>query len=306
MPQRQNYSKDQVLTNLSLAWTNPDTSFIADEVFPRVGVNRVSGTYFTWDKSNLRAEHDERAPGTPANEIDFEMSELPFGPLVDHALKHKVTDERVRMSENALEPFKSATRILTEKSRIAKEIDAATKLAAADNGVTVSTASDRWDDPTSDPIGMLKDGFDATKRNALRRPNTLILGEETVRPLLDHPDVIDRLPDNALRTASLQTIADLVGVRRVLVGDAARNSAVKGADDDIDYIWGKNAFFVYANPTPALDDMSAAYTLELTNGYQIDRWYDNDIESTWVRIKRYYEQKITAQDAIYKLLTVVS
>lgn len=67
------------------------------------------------------------------NQIDPEMSELPFGPLVHHALKYKVTDERVRMGETALEPFKSATRILTEKSKSTKEIDAATELTAATN-----------------------------------------------------------------------------------------------------------------------------------------------------------------------------
>lgn len=305
MPQRQNYSKDQILTNLSLAYTNPDTSFIADEVFPRIGVNRVSGTYYVWDKSNLRAEHDERAPGTPANEIDFETTELPFGPLVDHALKHKVTDERVKMSENALEPFKAATRILTEKSKIAKEIDAAAKLAAAEKGVTVSTASDKWTHADSDPIDQLRTAVSSVKANSLRKPNTLILGEETVQPLLTHAGVMALLPDNQLRNAQLQHIAQLIGVNRVIVGDSVKNTAVKGATDAMSYIWGKNAFVGYMNPTPAIDDMSAAYTLELTNGYEISRWYDIDIESTWVRIKRYYEQKITAQDALYKLLSVV-
>lgn len=307
MPQRQQYQRDQLLTNLSLAYTNEDMSFIADVVFPTLKVARNTGVYYEWDKSNLRAEHDLRAPGTPANEIDYAPTTKSFGPLVQHKLKKKVTDEEVKRSESPLSPFRTATRILTEKSKISKEIDAAAKLAASTKGTTISSATDRWDDvDNSDPIGMLQDAVDAAKLNALKTPNTLVLGQQAVRPLLNHPDVLARMGDAQDRIGRFDIIAALIGVKRIVVGDAARNTAVEGAADSISYIWGKNAYIMYINPTPALEDVSAGYTLELSDGYEVARWYDEDVESTYVRLGREYEHKITCQDGIYKLLSVVN
>ncbi len=307
MPQRQQYQRDQLLTNLSLAYTNADMTFIADVVFPTLKVNRNTGVYYEWDKSNLRAEHDLRAPGTPANEIDYAPTTKSFGPLLQHELKKKVTKEEVERSESPLAPFRTATRILTEKSKISKEIDAATKLAAASKGTTIATATDRWDDvDNSDPIGMLQDAVDAAKLNALKTPNTLVLGEQTVRPLLNHPDVLARLGDTQTRIARLDIIAELIGVKRVVVGDAARNTGLEGAADAISYIWGKNAYIMYINPNPSLEDVSAGYGLELSDNYEVSRWWNEDLKSTYVRISREYEHKITCQDGIYKLLSVVN
>jgi hypothetical protein len=307
MPLEQQYTRDQLLTNLSIAQKNAPSKFIADQAFPVAPVESDQGTYYEWGTENLSPEFDLRAPGTPANEIDYSMTEKPFGPLADHSLKVKVTDHNVKHAPNPLNPFKAATRILTEKNMLSKEVDAAAKYAAAANGATVSDSADRWDSTdTSDPIGMLKDAVDAFSLNAMQEPNTLILGAQVVRPLLDHPDVLSRLPDNSLRSAALQHISELIGVERILVGAAIRNTAVEGAALSKSYIWGKNVFFAYLTASPELESVSAAFTLEQVDGDTIERYRDEDISSTWVRKSRYYEHKITFENGIYKLLNVVN
>src|SRR4051794_28842745 len=108
MPTSNNYYKDAALTNLSIAYRNPDVNFVADAVFPRLGVKKKTAGYYEFDKASLRAEDDVRAPGTPGNEGDYDLTQNAYGPLIDHALKTRVTDDEVEQSDNALNPMMTA------------------------------------------------------------------------------------------------------------------------------------------------------------------------------------------------------
>jgi len=307
MPDKTQYTRDQLLTNLSIAQQNDPNAFIADKVFPVAPVDAESGTYYEFDLSNISPESDLRADGAPANEIDYGMEEKSFGPLLDHSLEIKVTDKQVKRSKDPLKPFENASRVLTEKILIGKEVDAAAKLAAATKGITVSDAADRWDaKDTSDPLGMLKDAIEAFYLNAMIRPNVLTLGGTVASVLLDHPDVLGRLPDNALRNAKLQHLAELLDIDRIYVGDALRNTAVEGAAVSKGRIWGKHAFLQYVTDSPELNSVSSTFTLELLDGNMVERYREEKISSTWTRKSRQYEHKITCQDAIYKLLNVIN
>ncbi len=67
---------DQPLSNLTLAYAQEQTNFIADKVFPTVGVQRQSDKYYTYDRANMNRTGDVKklAPRTEVNRIGMTIS----------------------------------------------------------------------------------------------------------------------------------------------------------------------------------------------------------------------------------------
>ena len=67
---------DQPLTNLTIAYAQADTNFIADKVFPIVGVQKQSDKYYIYDRDNMNRTGDVKklAPRTEVNRIGMSLS----------------------------------------------------------------------------------------------------------------------------------------------------------------------------------------------------------------------------------------
>jgi hypothetical protein len=104
-------------------------------------------------------------------------------------------------------------------------------------------------------------------------PNTLVLNQRVMDALVDHPDIIDRIKysggvgnQNPART-SVQALAQLFEVDRILVTRAIQNTAAEGDANVHSFIGGNNALLTYVPPTPGLMTPSAGYTFTWS-GYQ--------------------------------------
>jgi hypothetical protein len=67
---------DQPLTNLTLAYAQSQENFIADKVFPTVGVQKQSDKYYIYDRANMNRTGDveKLAPRTEVNRIGMTIS----------------------------------------------------------------------------------------------------------------------------------------------------------------------------------------------------------------------------------------
>src|SRR5690554_1811148 len=81
---------DQYLTNLSRRVSNE--GFIAERCCTVVSVRKDSDKFGTYDSAHLRAVNDERAPGSPPNEVDYGVGSETYS-LVEHTLRDSVPDE---------------------------------------------------------------------------------------------------------------------------------------------------------------------------------------------------------------------
>lgn len=298
---------DRPLTNLAVAYRN--NNYIAEVLFPRVKVDDLTGIYFEFDKDNLRPENDERAPGTEANEVGFELKQQTFGPLVDHSLRTKITAEEMRIASRVntpLRPLENGTTFVTDKLLLGKEIDAANKLAATTNGVNLSGTS-QWNDyANSDPIADIQTGFDDIFLRSFVKPNIMAMGYQVYSSLKHHPDLENKLSANVNKVLSQQILAEFFGVKRVVIGDAAKNTAIKGATDAVSYVWGKNVYLMYVAESPDLMTPSAAYTLDWQDGAEVTRWWEQKVKSWFIESCLYYEQKLTSTNAIYKIASAIA
>jgi hypothetical protein len=85
---------DSVLTNISIAYRNPN--YIADQVFPVVRVNKQSDLFFVYEKTAwLRNEAAYRAPGTMSQTADYGVTTASYFAMpwyINHILPDEVRD----------------------------------------------------------------------------------------------------------------------------------------------------------------------------------------------------------------------
>ena len=107
---------DQVLSNISVGWTN--NGLVAERLFPVVKVRKQADKYYTFGREAWLPESgDYRAPGTEANEIPGVAVSLDTYYAQEHALQIAVTDEERENVDSAFSPDRDATELLSTTCR---------------------------------------------------------------------------------------------------------------------------------------------------------------------------------------------
>jgi hypothetical protein len=270
MPTRQQIHIDRALTNISVAYMQDASNFIADKVFPIVPVQKQSDLYFIYKREDfLRDEAEERANGTESAGGDYnvDQSEPYFCRVV--AFHKDVTEQDRVNADEPLNPDQDATEFVSGKLLIRREVQWAEKffvtgkwgteiVGKASNPSTGETL--QWDQSTSDPVKTVKNAATTMQENTGFRPNTLVLSPYVKDALLEHPDIIDRIKYTQKGIASIDLLAELFEVKNVHIAQAIYNKAQKGATEDTEFIMGKHALLCYSEPKPGLKKPSAGYT----------------------------------------------
>jgi hypothetical protein len=93
----------------------------------------------------------------------------------------------------------------------------------------------------------------------------MVIGPYVYKALRNHADVLDRIKYTqgpAIPTPNL--LAQLFDVDKVLIAQAVKNTAAKGATESTDFIYGKHALLAYAAPSPGLKQPTAGYIMAWT------------------------------------------
>lgn len=305
----------QSLTNYSVGYLNPLT--IGMIALPQVRETKSEVFAYTWDKDNFRLDNDERAPGTKANLVTFNLSKGTAFVLTEHALKAKIPKEDMDAAKNADSRWdlkRDHVTLLNDKMQNRHEYQVASLLfnATTFSGYTAALAgNDRWDVyGTSNPVDDVNTARKNVRQAVGVRPNTLILGEEVYDTLCNHPDILDRIKGGATSAKPADvdeaSLAKILKVNRVLVGGSVYNSAPEGASDSMADIWGKYALLCYVNPTPNPLSASLGYTYFNPNYERVREWYDDEEESHYVEVKKKYLSKVNSAASGYLWQTVIS
>jgi hypothetical protein len=306
MPEPSQVHIDAALTNVSLAYRNPD--YVSDIIAPPVAVRKQSDKYFVYDaeRERFRRTDDLRAPGTAASEVDFKLSTDNYY-ADDHALVSVIPDEERANADPAIQPDIDRTEFLTDKIDLNKEIILASRIRTGTDipGETLS-GNDQWSDYTnSDPVAAIEAKKATIMAGVQMMPNTLVLPYEVYQKVRLHPKVTDKVKYVTIGVLGADLLARLFEVERVLVPKAFQNVAAKGQTPSLQYVWGKDAFLCYVPPKPALKQVALAYTFFWTvapgsiNGRIVEVWRDPNRKADVIRVQKYYDQKVIAPGACY-------
>jgi hypothetical protein len=308
---------DKILTNISTAYIQNESRFIANKVFPMVSVDKKSDLYYTYTKNDwFRDEAQPRPPASESAGSGYNVATDSYNCNV-FAIHKDVDNQVIANTDRPLDPFRDATAWVTQKMLLRQEIQWVTDFFATSIWGTDVTVANKWDDgASSDPIADIELGVETILSNTGFLPNTLVLGYQVFRHLKHHPDLQDRLKYDGKvvnSTINQSMLAQMFGVERVLVAMAVNATNVEGATEAYSFVHGKHALLMYVNPQPSILTPSAGYTFGWRGVSQglgatigISRFPMREIKSERVEAEKAWDNKVVGADLGYFLNAAVS
>jgi len=289
---------DQILTQISIAW--PNDGLVGTRLFPPVIVRKQSDKYYIFGREGWLPESgDVRAPGSRANEIPGLAVSTDTYFCQEHALQIAVTDEERENADNPLSPDRDGAELVTSRLLLGREIAQKTLATTAANYASTNTATlsgtAQWNDyANSDPIADMRTAKTAIHSRIFLEPTLGVIPYQVMTELEDHPDFLERIKYSERAIFTPELLASVLGVGNIVVPGVGYNSANEGATPTLGYLWGKDVIFAYVPSRPGLK--VPAYGYEFVWGGQfVDRWREEARVSDVIRVRRRYDNKITAK-----------
>jgi hypothetical protein len=312
---------DQPLTNLTLAYAQSQENFIADKVFPTVGVQKQSDKYYLYDRANMNRTGDvaKLAPRTEVNRIGMTISNSSYFADV-YGLGMDFDEQTLANEDAALEIRSAGAETLAMRLMIHREEQFATNFFS-DNiwgtnydgaGSTSGTNLLYWDDAAAKPIQNVTDLRRVMQlKSGGFKPNTMVVGKEVRDALVNNADILARLNGGATVTnTALVTdakLAEIFEVENFYVMEAVKNSSVEGVAESNAFIGGKHAMLCYTPSSAGLMSPAAGLTFAWNNlegvnnlGITVESFSDDALKrqqvAEMIQVKMSYDMKIVGAD----------
>jgi hypothetical protein len=305
---------NQTLTNISVAYTQDATNFIADRVFPNIPVEHQSDQYWKYKKGTFfRMDVEPRAPGTPSAGTGFEVElDAYYTPV--YALHHDVPDQVRANADSVFSLDRDATMLLTGQVMLMRDQIWANRyfrsgvwtrdITGVSSGPTGAQTL-QWDQSAADPIEWVDQETTRMLEGTGRRPNTLVIGPYVLTALKHSPSILDRIKYTQRGILTEELLASMFGVDRVLIARATQmtgNEATQG-NPTLSFVFGKSLLLCHSAPAPGLMVPSAGYTFSWTGylsagnmGSRIKKFRMEEYAADRVEIESAFEMKIVSAD----------
>jgi len=307
-PTRSDVHVNRPLTNYSLAYLQDQSTFVSRQAFPPLPVQSKSDSYFTYDKKQwFRTDAQKRAPGTESAGSGYTLGTDTYSCEVRAV--HKDVDDQVRANaDSALSVDREATEFVTRDLMLEAEKDWASTYFTTSTWTGSTTGGDitpgtLWSAANSTPFEDIRAQVRSVHKKTGFKPNLMIMGPEVWDVLADHPDALERVKYTREGAIDTSLFARALRLDRVLVAEAIEDTAVEGAADSLDFVFGKNALLAYAAPRPGLMTPSAGYTFTWSgymganaSGMRMSRFRMEHLKSDRVEGEAAYDHKLVAAE----------
>ena len=314
---------DQPLSNLTLAYVQEQTNFVADKVFPVVGVQRQSDKYYIYDRANMNRSGDVKklAPRTEVNRIGMAVSNSAYYADV-YGIGMDFDEQTIANEDAMLEIRAAGAQTLINRVLIEREEQFASTFFNAGVWTTDVTPANLWSDYTnSTPISDVTNGSRTMQLTSGGfKPNTMVVGKEVRDILVNHPDILARLNGGStINNPALITdgkLAEIFGVENFFVMEAVKNGAVEGLAESNAFIGGKNALLVHTPRASGLMTPAAGLTFAWNNipnvnnlGITVESYSDDALKrqqvAEHIQVKMAYDMKVVGADLGYFFSAIV-
>lgn len=309
-PTSQSVHVNRPLTNLSVAFTQQQKDFVAGTVFPYVKSKKQGDNYFEYDRAYwYRNNMKKRAPGTESAGSGYKVDGTPNFYCDVFALHRDIADQERDNADDPIDLDREATEWLSLQGMINQEIEWAANnfttgvWTGSDTGTDI-TPTILWSASGSDPVGDIDEQRSAMKEKTGYWPNTLVIGDLTFRGLKNNADIKDRVKYTQRAVITIDMLASLFELERVMLATGVQNTAAEGATPAYSFIANsKDAWLAYVNPSPGVRQPSAGYTFAWTGhvgagpqGQAISRFRIDRNKADRVEIEQAFDQKVVAPD----------
>lgn len=315
------------LTNISIAYMQDASGFVADKVFPNIPVQKQSDRYFRYDRADFwRNQFKKRAPGTESAGSGWKIDSTPTYYCEKWALHKDIDDETRANADAPLNMDRDTTEWLSQQALISREVEWSSKYFTTSvwtgidgtNGDITGVISGaganqavRWNDSASNPIVDVKTQATNIQKRTGMRPNKLVVGREVWDALSENDELVGRINatsgNNNPAIVTRQAVAALMELDEILVADGiqATNEENPSFETSLttSFIASTNALLVYAAPRASLMQPSGGYTFSWSafagagaQGQRIKRMRMEHLESDRIEAQMAYDQKLVCSD----------
>jgi len=276
---------DPILSTVAQGYKNME--LVGSALFPYVPVAQRGGKIVSFGKEDFALYSGARAPGANTKRVQFGYASSNFA-LEQHALEGVVPFELMEeanavpgidLGRNAVFRVQNIINLRLEKAQADLAITAANY--AAGNRLTTLAGATLWSDAVaSDPLANIEQAKDAVRAQVGRYPNTVVIGAQVLRALRVHSKIIDRTKYTGRDVPTVELLAALFGVERVLVGGAVYSDATGAMVD----VWGKNVVLAFTDISGVADFglPSYGYTYRLNGAPVVESAYQDRNSKSWV------------------------
>lgn len=301
------------LTNISIAYLQDASNFVADKVFPVVPVENQSNFYWIYDQNDfLRDEAKPRSPGAQSAGGGFKLSTATYSAVVE-AWHEDVADQIRSNADTILRLDTAATQLTTQKLMIRRERRFVNGYFQTGIWGTDQTPTNKWDTATGDPVSDIDIAKGVVAAATGFIPNTVVINYQVFNALRNNSRVRDQFKYTSAESINEAMMANLFQVERVLVSKASAATNIEGGTAAYGFMAGKNCLVSYVAPQPSIMTPTAGYVFAW-NGYigmtgagiRIKRFRMEELASDRIEGEMAYDMKMVAPAMGYFLSAVIS
>lgn len=262
------FPRDKHLTSIVIGYRNPDASYIADSVLPRVPVGKKTFKWLSYPLAESFVIPDTRVGEKGRFPIVEISGTEESDSCEDHGVSLVVSNDEISQAQAGTDPIGRAAAQAANLMKLGWErlvanmvFDEARYAAANKVDLDDNAGEHRFSATANDfdPIKFISGKLDA----CLIRPNVFVCGAEVWNALSFHPKVVSASLGNSgtAGRASRERVAELLEVSEVLVGQTWVNTTKRGKATSLARAWGKHALAFYRDRTA---DTSGGLTFGFT------------------------------------------
>lgn len=324
---------DQPLTNLTLAYLQDESNFIAGKVFPMVDVDKQSNKYYIYDRANFNRSGERKAlaPRTRPERVGMSVSNSNYFADV-YGLATDFDEQTLANEDAALDIRSAGASMLMHNMLIDREKDWVTNFFSTGvwttewdgdtNASATGTDVVHWDDYTnSTPI---VDVTNARRTMQLAsggfKPNTMVVGKAVRDSLINNPDILARLNGGSTisNTALVadSKLAEIFEVENFYCMEAVENTAAEGIAESNAFIGGKHAMLTYTPSSASLMAPAAGLTFTWNSlpgtsfGVTVESYTGDFLRvegiAEEIHVKQAYDMKVVGADLGFFFNGVIS
>ena len=314
-PTGQDLHIDALLSNMSIAYMNEKSSYIADRVFPVVTSDKQSNLFAQYEKyAWFSDEAKERAPLTESAGGGFQMDDPGTFHCKEVAFHKDYPDDDVDNADDVFNLDDDNTQFVTEKLRIRREVKWATAYFTTGVwGTDLSGQTDTpgtneflcWDETGATPISDVANAKLVVRAATGLLPNTLVVSEKVHMAICNVADILDRFKYTQAGIITEELLARVFEVDNYYIGRALVSASPEGTNT-MSYIMNQyDALLVYAAPRPSRRRPSGGYTFRWSR----PKWGGNNGERLEATIRKWYMQNLRGtriEGSVYEDIKLVA
>jgi hypothetical protein len=234
---------DPVLTNLAIGYSNAE--MVGHHLLPYANVDKESGHLPKFGKDDFLIYQTERALRADSNRGQLDVPGKTSFMLTEHDLEFAVDDREEAESvfsarRRAMVRAVNGIRLRHEK-KVADMVQSPANYAVS-NKIALTT-TDAFDDPASDPEGVVDDAKAAISAGIVKDPNTMVISYDIWRQWKKHAKLKAILSDDRPRLVQLADLREIFEIPNIIVGKAMWKSDAAGAATE--RIWKNSVVLAY-------------------------------------------------------------